>query len=350
MFKHKLSLPLTLLLAISILISTLGLSVGTAQAAACPQYHTVQRGEYLVQIARRYNTTWRALADLNNLKNPSVIYPGQRLCVSTASTIIPDTGSSDTNATTPRFDIRRVVKDDEVTFFAKNFPARARIDVLMDEMGTRAERGILAGTVTTDRNGEVEATVDIPRALWGESQIAIRLEAQASNHFAYSWFYNRTSTKPGINPVIPDLDDEDAMINRQRVQFQAAADIFQGNGGFFMPSSNWTAWASVLRFQPNASTAQRGLNFVADLLEVRMLDQTGKAFQQVFGINYVYFNLNRATRNAYEAGNLDIFWYDVKQRQWTPCEVQVLIDTKNLPHGRLSCVISDFGLYALARH
>jgi LysM repeat protein len=39
----------------------------------------VRRGEYLKVIAAKYRVSWRTIAQINNLRNPNVIYPGQRL-------------------------------------------------------------------------------------------------------------------------------------------------------------------------------------------------------------------------------------------------------------------------------
>jgi len=47
--------------------------------------HTVQRGETLSSIARQYGTTWQAIAQANNIANPSQIYAGQSLKVPTTS-------------------------------------------------------------------------------------------------------------------------------------------------------------------------------------------------------------------------------------------------------------------------
>lgn len=54
--------------------------------------HTVQRGETLSSIARRYGTTWQAIAEANSLVNPSQIYAGQQLK-------IPTTGGSSSGST-----------------------------------------------------------------------------------------------------------------------------------------------------------------------------------------------------------------------------------------------------------
>lgn len=48
---------------------------------AKPVYHVVQSGETLSYIASRYGTTYMALADMNGIKNPNMIYAGQRIRV-----------------------------------------------------------------------------------------------------------------------------------------------------------------------------------------------------------------------------------------------------------------------------
>lgn len=45
-------------------------------------YYTVQSGDTLSGIAKRYNTTYRYLAELNGISNPNLIYPGQVLTIS----------------------------------------------------------------------------------------------------------------------------------------------------------------------------------------------------------------------------------------------------------------------------
>lgn len=50
----------------------------------CVKIHVVKRGEYVKLIARKYGTSWQTIVQLNNLKNPNLIYPGQRLKVPVA--------------------------------------------------------------------------------------------------------------------------------------------------------------------------------------------------------------------------------------------------------------------------
>lgn len=57
------------------------ISTGSSTPPAPGQMHIVQRGETLYSIARRYNTTYWAIAVANHLSNPNVIYAGQHLVI-----------------------------------------------------------------------------------------------------------------------------------------------------------------------------------------------------------------------------------------------------------------------------
>jgi LysM repeat protein len=50
-------------------------------STGCTITYVVQRGEYLKQIAARYGVDWQVLAQINGLSNPNLIYPGQRLTI-----------------------------------------------------------------------------------------------------------------------------------------------------------------------------------------------------------------------------------------------------------------------------
>jgi LysM repeat protein len=47
----------------------------------CTKIHIVRRGEYLKVIAARYGVSVSAIVQANGLKNPNLIYPGQRLVI-----------------------------------------------------------------------------------------------------------------------------------------------------------------------------------------------------------------------------------------------------------------------------
>lgn len=60
-----------------------------ASTSGTPTVYVVQRGDTLYSIARRFGTTYQVLAAVNNLKNPRLIYVGQRLVIPGSSTPSP---------------------------------------------------------------------------------------------------------------------------------------------------------------------------------------------------------------------------------------------------------------------
>jgi len=58
-------------------------AAGAAHQA--PTMHTVVRGDTLWGIARRHNTTWQKLQHYNNIVNPALIRPGQRITIPPAA-------------------------------------------------------------------------------------------------------------------------------------------------------------------------------------------------------------------------------------------------------------------------
>ncbi|MFZ1752906.1 MAG: LysM peptidoglycan-binding domain-containing protein [Caldilineaceae bacterium] len=79
---HRFALTLLFLLTLAFVLP----APAQAQSAiACSQYYTVQRGDTLYSIGRRFGVSATVLQNLNNLSNPNRIYAGQRLCVASGS-------------------------------------------------------------------------------------------------------------------------------------------------------------------------------------------------------------------------------------------------------------------------
>jgi LysM repeat protein len=88
-------LILLLMLAL-FLVSAVGVSAQTTFVN-----HTVARGETLAIIAARYGTTWQAIAQLNNLPNPNLIFAGQILVVPVGQVVPPPPPPPPIGQTTP---------------------------------------------------------------------------------------------------------------------------------------------------------------------------------------------------------------------------------------------------------
>jgi LysM repeat protein len=183
-------------LVLMALLVMFGLVAATFQPAAaatstCKQYHTVERGEYLVMIARMYGTDWRALAEINDLKTPSRIYPGQKLCVSTSGTlpvVIPVTGTSTGSV---RVYALSVKEDQSVTLRGRYLVANTRYSVYLGKYKAAPAADILVGSVYTDKNGAFSATFNLPKKLVDISKVAVSLY-NGRGDVAGNWFINAT--------------------------------------------------------------------------------------------------------------------------------------------------------------
>ncbi len=105
----------------------------------------------------------------------------------------PVTPSPAPGGTIPTFSISSVVRDQTVTINTANLPANDTYNVLMGAMGTRGVNGILVDTIGSGSGGTFTLTFNIPAALYGSYQIAIRLQSPYSGNYGYNWFYNNTT-------------------------------------------------------------------------------------------------------------------------------------------------------------
>lgn len=176
-------------LVVLILAAMMFPAMQPALAATCTQYHTVKRGENLYRIGLQYGVSWKVLAEINDLDNPRIIYPGQKLCVSTSGS----PAKPPVKAEIPTFVISSVVRDQSVTIKTNNFPANDTFVVRMGEMGTRGVNGIKVDQISSGSGDELTLTFNIPASLQGSRQIAIRLESPGSGYYSFNWFYNRTT-------------------------------------------------------------------------------------------------------------------------------------------------------------
>lgn len=101
----------------------------------------------------------------------------------------------------PTISIVEVVRDSTVTIKTHNYPANTKFQVRMGKMGTKGIGGILVDTFNSKSGGSFNITFDIPWKLYGEEQIAIRIES-SNGYYSYNWFENtKTGAKP--NPDDP---------------------------------------------------------------------------------------------------------------------------------------------------
>lgn len=93
----------------------------------------------------------------------------------------------------PTITITGVVRDQQVSIQAANFPPDQNVRVMLGKMGTRGISGIVVDTTPSGSTGSFSGIYSIPSELAGMGQIAIRLES-TGGYFGYNWFFNNTTT------------------------------------------------------------------------------------------------------------------------------------------------------------
>jgi hypothetical protein len=109
--------------------------------------------------------------------------------------------AAQTSSTIPTFAIIAIVPNNTITLRTYNFPAHKIFGVSMGLLGNQSTEGVPAGAIDSGSGGSFTAVVVIPAPLRGQSQIAVRLQANdGSGFFAYNWFYNQAPAPGPWNP------------------------------------------------------------------------------------------------------------------------------------------------------
>jgi hypothetical protein len=131
------------------------------------------------------------------------------------------------------------------------------------------------------------------------------------------------------------------------VVFEEAADVSLGQAGIFMPASAYSGRVQITRIDPTPSKySTLRQTFVYRWMDFRILDSKGNEFEKLFGLVYVYFNLDGQSLADWEDGDLSIYRFSEKEDRWVECPSR-LLENENAPHGRLACFANEFGVYGL---
>jgi hypothetical protein len=105
---------------------------------------------------------------------------------------IDENDESEEDTAIPNFTITQVVKAQDISISAHDFPKNRMLKVLMGTIGTKGTNGILVDTISSGATGSFTETFEIPTLLSNDYQIAIRLETNDGLYYAHNWFYNKT--------------------------------------------------------------------------------------------------------------------------------------------------------------
>lgn len=146
---------------------------------------------------------------------------------------------------------------------------------------------------------------------------------------------------------IPSFAEEEVSTAYYTIFYQEPADVYLGKAGVFMVNSSYNAIATINRFYPDNTYPSEDLRFYDRWLDFGIYDFLGNPYKGLYGFNYAYFDLKFNTRKLWDEGELSIYRWDVDRRNWVTCS-SYLVEMKNLPHGRVTCIMTSFGLYGIA--
>jgi hypothetical protein len=160
---------------------------------------------------------------------------------SSGGSSVPQTGASSSGS----FSILDVEEDDSVSILVKNLPANRQFAVWFDwKNRSSVVKGVQAGTVRSDGDGEISTTLDLPAAVRDRHEVRVRLQSTSgSSVSAYIWFLNSDSDEeaggsaPSGSLGIPYLvigsvvEDETVTVTIHNFPARTELDVYMGKYG-----------------------------------------------------------------------------------------------------------------------
>jgi len=140
-----------------------------------------------------YDVNWRSIAEINGIKSPYVIYPGQKICISTTGSVTPPTPTpTPMPKCTAKVYASSVKEDQNVTIQGVNLVPNTRYSMYFSKYGNYPNKTVTMSPVRTDGSGKFSVFYNIPRSLVDVAKIGINIKSDL-NDTATNWFYNATA-------------------------------------------------------------------------------------------------------------------------------------------------------------
>jgi hypothetical protein len=137
------------------------------------------------------------------------------------------------------------------------------------------------------------------------------------------------------------------------VEFGDDVDLSVGRAGVYIPESKVQGTLVMTRIDRDRQSKK--FTWFQQELEVFIYEgeEGSRTIGKMFGIAYVYFNLDVTARRAYDqvgGDTMSIWYWHSYFNDWVKCPTFLVRDA-SAPRGRLACIWQEFGLYALGyRH
>ncbi len=233
-FLHKILIILVTITLIGIPLTSV--SAATGDRLDCKQWYTVKYGDTLKAVGKKYDTSWRTIATLNNLGEPYTLYTGQKLCLVGKLIPAPVTGSNP--AASVRVFAVKVIEDKNVQLQGVRLRPGTPYVVYMSKYNSPIPVLIRLGVIKTDSRGEFNQTFQIPFKLRDVAKIRIQLD-NGWNDRTENWFINATSQgntggygAPGLRiSVISVVKDTSLEVKFRNVPANVTYQVYIGRPG-----------------------------------------------------------------------------------------------------------------------
>jgi len=138
-------------------------------------------------VGRKFDTSWRTVAQLNSLNDPYTLYTGQKLCIS--GKLIPVKETISTPLGGVRVYATKVIEDKSVQLQGVRLMARTPYVVYLSKFSSLNPVRYRAGLITTDASGQFNQIFNLPYFL--KDIVRIRVEVDNGwNDRTENWFIN----------------------------------------------------------------------------------------------------------------------------------------------------------------
>lgn len=119
-----------------------------------------------------------------------------------------------------------------------------------------------------------------------------------------------------------------------------------GRGGVYFYKPAYTGTAVITRTEP---VDTRQLAFTKPWVTIELFDTKGSPIITVKGLTYVFYDLDKEERGAWDDGRLKVYQFNSDKQVWQKCETQYLAELLGNPHGRVMCQVArTYMTYGLA--
>ncbi len=119
-------------------------------------------------------------------------------------------------------------------------------------------------------------------------------------------------------------------------------DAENGKMGLFSPESFTSGWMRLTKMPFDVLPARHSFSPQSKGLQVEFTTEDGKPIENYRGLNYVFFNLTRQTRNFWWQDELKVYFYDGQSWQ----SIDAFYVRSKWP-GRIAILVTKPGFYIL---